>query len=256
MRCEMGGYAPGLRSFRIGKGHATKLAKYPGAGPRERDVPAGTALLQVSWRANEITKTDSHLRACHRTGGETSVRLELGSPNKEAHFPPTTVWTVVPWIWLWTAALRTAEDVRRTLAPCSIGNLAEGGLRRGRSTGTRDAGRGRSSWSAVAVGLLAAPSRARGRARVWRRRPAACGPCTAGCVAARGARVGPPRPGGARPWGRAANFASSWPCDPGEPTRPSPRRGEFGDRSDKADFVLIWPVGLDKRSLRSRLRAG
>ena len=55
----MGGYAPGLRSFRIGKGHATKLALYPGAGPRERDVPAGTALLQVSWRANEITKTDS-----------------------------------------------------------------------------------------------------------------------------------------------------------------------------------------------------
>ena len=30
----------------------------------------------------------------------------------------------MPWIWLWTAALRTAEDVRRTLAPCSIGNLA------------------------------------------------------------------------------------------------------------------------------------
>ena len=61
-------------------------------------------------------------------------------------------------------------------------------------------------WSAVAVGLLAAPSRARGRARVWRRRPAACGPCAAGCVAARGARVGPPRSGGARSRGRAATL--------------------------------------------------
>ena len=139
-----GGLRPWPPIFPNREGTRHKSAKYLGAGPRERDVPAGTALLQVSWRANEITKTDSHLRACHRTGGETSVRLELGSPNKEAHFPPTTVWTVVPWIWLWTAALRTAEDVRRTLAPCSIGNLAEGGLRRGRSTGTRDAGRGRS----------------------------------------------------------------------------------------------------------------
>ena len=205
MRCEMGGYAPGLRSFRIGKG-SHKTRNVSRSGPEGEGCACRDRPTTGKLESHEITKTDSHLRACHRTGGETSVRLELGSPNKEAHFPPTTVRTVVPWIWLWTAALRTAEDVRRTLAPCSIGNLAEGGLRRGRSTGTRDAGRGRSFWSAVAVGLLAAPSRARGRARVWRRRPAACGPCAAGCVAARGARVGPPRSGGARPRGRAATL--------------------------------------------------
>ena len=36
--------------------------------------------------------------------------------------------------------------------------------------------------------------------------------------------------------------------DSGKPTRPSPRRGEFGDRTEEGNCVLSWRVGLERRS--------